>query len=148
MVLMVGGSFQGKTRAALGLWRRINGEKNCTVFEGKKAGEKGKTDREEFFREVSSADVVLHLESLFRFLMEQEEQPEEWGRRFLERIRKLEETDGKVRVMTADEIGCGIVPLDPFEREYRERAGRFCQRAAAQAQEVYRVLCGLEMRIK
>ena len=59
-----------------------------------------------------------------------------------------EKAEGRERVLTADEIGCGIVPLEPFERDYREREGRFCQRTAAQAREVYRILCGLEMRLK
>lgn len=50
--------------------------------------------------------------------------------------------------MTADEIGCGIVPMEAFERGYRETDGRICQRIAAYSEEVHRVICGLGMRIK
>ena len=50
--------------------------------------------------------------------------------------------------MTADEIGCGIVPIEAFERDYRETDGRVCQRIAAYSEEVHRVICGLGMRIK
>ena len=50
--------------------------------------------------------------------------------------------------VTADEIGCGIVPMEAFERDYRETDGRICQRIAAYSEEVHRVICGLGMRIK
>ena len=50
--------------------------------------------------------------------------------------------------VTADEIGCGIVPMEAFERGYRETDGRICQRIAAYSEEVHRVICGLGMRIK
>ena len=30
------------------------------------------------------------------------------------------------RVLVTDEIGCGIVPADAFERLYREETGRLC----------------------
>ena len=30
------------------------------------------------------------------------------------------------RILVTDEIGYGIVPIDPFEREYREETGRIC----------------------
>lgn len=45
--------------------------------------------------------------------------------------------------VTADEIGCGIVPMEAFERGYRETDGRICQRIAAYSEEVHRVICGL-----
>ena len=52
------------------------------------------------------------------------------------------------RVLVTNEIGYGIVPLDPFEREYREETGRICCLLAAEAKEVWRVSCGLGQRIK
>ena len=51
-------------------------------------------------------------------------------------------------VIVTDEIGYGIVPADPFERMYREITGRVCTKLAAGAEEVYRVICGVGMRIK
>lgn len=51
-------------------------------------------------------------------------------------------------VITADEIGCGIVPADAFEREYREVDGRICQQIAAASDAVFRVVCGIGTRIK
>lgn len=47
-----------------------------------------------------------------------------------------------------DEIGNGIVPIDRFEREYREKAGIFGCYIAGEADEVVRVICGIGNRIK
>lgn len=52
------------------------------------------------------------------------------------------------KILITDEIGCGIVPVDPFERMYREETGRICCRIAAGSKEVWRVCCGLGQRIK
>ena len=46
-------------------------------------------------------------------------------------------------VLVANELGCGIVPMDPFERQFREAFGRLCCRLAQEAKEVHRVICGL-----
>ena len=51
-------------------------------------------------------------------------------------------------VIISDEIGNGIVPMDPFERVYRERTGRILCNLAANAEEVERVICGIPQKIK
>ncbi|MBO4776440.1 MAG: bifunctional adenosylcobinamide kinase/adenosylcobinamide-phosphate guanylyltransferase [Lachnospiraceae bacterium] len=51
-------------------------------------------------------------------------------------------------VIICDEIGNGIVPMDPFERVYRERTGRILTDAAKEAEEVWRVICAIGQRIK
>ncbi|SFR66940.1 bifunctional adenosylcobinamide kinase/adenosylcobinamide-phosphate guanylyltransferase [[Clostridium] aminophilum] len=51
--------------------------------------------------------------------------------------------DPRVRVITADEIGCGVVPMSRREREYRDTYGRICQKIAKQADTVIRVVCGI-----
>lgn len=51
-------------------------------------------------------------------------------------------------ILITREIGCGIVPMDAFERRYREAHGRMCCRLAARAERVYRVSCGLAQCIK
>ena len=51
-------------------------------------------------------------------------------------------------VVTVAEVGCGLVPMDAFEREYRETVGRSSCGLAAQAGEVYRITCGIAVRIK
>ena len=51
-------------------------------------------------------------------------------------------------VIVTDEIGCGIVPMDPFQREVREQTGRVCTALAGKARRVHRVICGIGTVIK
>lgn len=51
-------------------------------------------------------------------------------------------------IIVSDEIGNGIVPMDAFEREYRERTGRLLIELAKQAESVERVICGIGQKIK
>lgn len=46
-------------------------------------------------------------------------------------------------VVTASETGCGVVPMDPEERQQREAAGRLACLLAARAKAVVRVFCGI-----
>jgi adenosylcobinamide kinase/adenosylcobinamide-phosphate guanylyltransferase len=59
----------------------------------------------------------------------------------------LSQGDGQLVIIT-DEIGCGVVPMDPWERAYRETDGRVNCYLAEHAESVYRVLAGIEMKIK
>lgn len=51
-------------------------------------------------------------------------------------------------VVTANEVGCGVTPIDREERAYREAAGRALCVLAQRSQQVTRVVCGIGMRIK
>ena len=51
-------------------------------------------------------------------------------------------------VIICDEVGCGVTPLDRADRAWRERVGRICCALAQKADAVYRVHCGLEVRLK
>lgn len=51
-------------------------------------------------------------------------------------------------IVTVNELGCGIVPMDPFDREWREVTGRISCMLAERAEEVYRVTCGIAVRIR
>ena len=50
-------------------------------------------------------------------------------------------------VIISDEIGYGLVPIDAFERKYREEAGRVNCFFARKAEQVIRVVCGIGTRI-
>lgn len=62
----------------------------------------------------------------------------------------IEELLGKSRnvVIVMDEVGAGVVPVERSDREYREAVGRAGQLLAKEAEEVYRVICGIGVRIK
>ena len=51
-------------------------------------------------------------------------------------------------VILCDEVGCGVVPVDPTERAWREEVGRLCCDLAKKAQRVERIFCGLSMVLK
>ena len=51
-------------------------------------------------------------------------------------------------VITCDEIGCGIVPIDKTDRLWREMSGDACQYLALRAAKVCRVVCGIPMALK
>lgn len=52
------------------------------------------------------------------------------------------------QAVICDEVGCGVTPVDPWQRLAREQTGRLCAALAAQAQKVVRVCCGLPAVIK
>ena len=51
-------------------------------------------------------------------------------------------------VVICDEVGCGVVPMDRADREWRERVGRTCCYLAERAERVIRVYCGIPMVLK
>ncbi len=54
----------------------------------------------------------------------------------------------KKEIVICNEVGSGVVPIDRGERGRQEAVGRLCTRLAARAEAVYRVQCGLGMRLK
>lgn len=52
------------------------------------------------------------------------------------------------QVVISDEIGCGIVPLDIEDRQWREITGRCLCALAKKSSRVYRVHCGIATILK
>ena len=50
--------------------------------------------------------------------------------------------------VTCDEVGCGVVPLDRADEDYREAVGRLCCAIAEEADAVVRVMAGVPQWIK
>ena len=51
-------------------------------------------------------------------------------------------------VLICRDIFCGVVPLEPEARQWRQVTGRLCQYLAGEARQVSRIFCGLEQRLK
>ena len=51
-------------------------------------------------------------------------------------------------ILICREVGCGVVPLDKTQRDWRERVGRTCCDLAEKADTVVRVFCGIGQVIK
>ena len=48
-------------------------------------------------------------------------------------------------VVVTTELGCGVVPMEAFDRNYRESCGRLCTKLAENSKRVHRVICGIGM---
>ncbi len=120
MILIVGGAFQGKGRIARAMADSGDAE----------GGER---------------PVILSFhEQVRRYLEEHPEAAEIQIRAFAARAA---ETCPEA-VVTMDEVGCGVVPVDKEERQYPEAVGAAGQELAARAEKVYRVTAGIPVRIK
>jgi len=126
MILIVGGSCQGKAEYA----RRLA----VKEMDGQTAD--GSADS---WSQVLNRSYLLNFHGFIRQVMEAGLNPDAF----------TEQVCGKEpRIVTLDEVGCGIVPMEKKERDYREAVGRAGQILAAQADEVYRIICGIPVRIK
>lgn len=54
----------------------------------------------------------------------------------------------KDAVLLCEDISCGVVPVTPIHRAWREGVGRVCTKLAREADQVIRVFCGIGSRIK
>ncbi|MCM1134037.1 MAG: bifunctional adenosylcobinamide kinase/adenosylcobinamide-phosphate guanylyltransferase [Clostridium sp.] len=126
MKLIIGGYAQGKLKYVLEQY----GLKDCRVWDGElpKEEENGKTA------------VMNHFHNWVKSRLLSGGRPEEEIRVFLEKHPDC--------VIICDEIGNGIVPVEAFERQYRERTGRILIELAKKAEEVVRVICGIGQKIK
>ncbi len=126
MKMVIGGAFQGKTDYA---------------------SQKFNIAEEDWIDGHScSKHEILHAKGVHHF--------HEFIRRSLQNGDELESfADELIRknpdiIIVTNELGCGVVPLDAFERTYRERDGRICGELAAFSDEVDRVICGIGTVIK
>ena len=51
-------------------------------------------------------------------------------------------------ILICTDLSSGVVPVDPVERRWRHSTGQLCQYLAGQANQVSRIFCGLEQRLK
>ena len=63
-------------------------------------------------------------------------------------LEALAQDLARYEVVIATEIGGGVVPVDPAQRQAREDAGRLSCLLALRAQRVIRVVCGLPQALK
>lgn len=90
--------------------------------------------------ELIKADVIYGLHDIIKKLLSDGKDP------LMEVLRHTE--DNPHTIYICDEVGCGVVPVDPDERQWRESVGRVCVEIASRADRVERVFCGLAMTLK
>lgn len=126
MELVIGGTGQGKKAYVL---QRLNGTA-MQVWDGELPEE----------NEMDQMIVIDHLHLWVRKRLEAHGEPEKELEAWL--------ASHKNTVLISDEVGNGIVPVDAFERAYRERTGRILVSLAGRAEQVVRVFCGIGQRLK
>lgn len=124
MRIITGGAFQGK---------RAFAEK---LYPGVEWTDGGRCALDE----IRTCRAVYGFHEFVKRWLEQGKNWEELASLMLEENRDL--------ILICDEIGCGLVPVDAFEREYRESTGKVMNALAVQAERVDRVVCGIGRRIK
>ena len=122
--IIIGGAFQGKAQYATKIYPglKLTDGFNCPLDE------------------IENCVAVNEFHSFTRrWLLEG---------RTKEALLTTLENNRSLQLLISDEIGYGLVPIDDFEREYREFHGRVMTELAEQADCVERVVCGIPQRIK
>lgn len=124
MHFIFGGRFMGKLDYALSLLP------NPTVCDlSKESGV-----------EAFGADILTGVHLLVRQLMLEGGKPLEYFQANMPRLSGS--------ILIGDEVGSGIVPVDAFEREWRDEVGRVYQLLGANASDVTRMWAGIPQRLK
>ncbi len=124
MILVVGGAYQGKLAYAQEKYPDISWADGRTCSE----------------KDLQGCGGIHHFHAYVERLLKAGEQVRTLA-------GEIADTNPDI-VIVCDELGCGIVPADAFEREYREKTGRVCTELAVYADKVYRVVCGIGQLIK
>lgn len=123
MMLIIGGSYEGKTEyaEAIGI---------SDICDGETAG----------FEEIKKHKCVKNYQMLVKRQLEAGLDP-------LNEAEKLFDECPDI-VIISTEIGCGIVPIEKSERIWRETVGKVCCFIAAKSEKVVRISCGIASAIK
>lgn len=151
MKLITGGAWQGQEVFAEELYRKNKKEHGtgsvCRIADGTDASPE----------EMKQADIVTHLHLWIKRMIREQCRKED-GKDILPDDGKMQElvlqslkeiwNSNPELILTVQELGCGVVPIDALDRKWREITGRVCCQIAAEAEDVYRMTCGISMKIK
>lgn len=125
MVLIFGGAYQGKLDFAM---KKFN-IKDTDIF----------TCTEDSFPDFSKK-IIDRAELFFLKCVKDGIEPRDI---LCENINMLQD-----KIVIARDISQGIVPIDSVQRAWREASGWAMMYLAGEAEEVYRVFCGLSEKLK
>lgn len=124
MQLYIGGAFQGKKE----YMKRMTGLSDADILEDASVSD------------TKAYRAIDHYHLRIRKQLENGKDP-------VQELEKLLLEQPQI-ILLCDEVGMGIVPIEKTDREYREAVGRTMCAAAAKAEAVYRILCGIGQKIK
>lgn len=138
MILITGGAYQGKLEFARSIYEKTE----PMIAEGEKAD----------FEELKQADIIARFHLYIRRCMEEnrtENSNEENNleAEIEEQVKELLQENPNV-ILEITQLGCGVVPIDAFDRSYREKVGRIGCMLASQAKQVWMVNAGIGIRLK
>lgn len=125
MKMVIGGAFQGKHSYA---------ERTFGIQEGWADGLTCSLE------DIYTCRGMKHFHEYVKMLVREKKDYQEF-------VKELFEKNPDI-CLVVNEIGYGVVPMDRFDREYRETVGRICEQLAAGSEEVHRVMCGIGTVIK
>lgn len=126
MIYIIGGSDQGKTDFAR-VQFDLDEASSFVCTEETRAIDFGKK-------------LITHIERFALGCVRRGEEPKEYWMAHAD--------DWKDSILVADDVSCGIVPIDETLRAWREATGRANNYLAGQSDEAWRVFCGLGQRLK
>jgi adenosylcobinamide kinase/adenosylcobinamide-phosphate guanylyltransferase len=126
MKMIIGGAFQGKTLYASTL----------TGIMKEQMADGATCELDMIFK----TPLIYHFHEYVKRLIQMEQFSFDLPKQLMEKNPNL--------VIVSNELGYGVVPIDAFDRKYRETTGRICCMLAEQSDEVHRVICGLGQKIK
>jgi adenosyl cobinamide kinase/adenosyl cobinamide phosphate guanylyltransferase len=126
MTLIFGGAYQGKLSYALERFNLTqddvflcNNDDTC-LPENKK--------------------IIYEIDKWILALLKKDIDVGQAMRRFIE--------NNKNAIVICNDISCGVVPVDPLLRKWREAAGRALAALSRESEEVVRLFCAIPTRIK
>ena len=142
MILITGGAYQGKLEFAKSICEKTE----PMIAEGEKAD----------FEELKQADIIAQFHLYIRRCMEENRTENgneennleaETEIEIEEQVKELLQENPNV-ILEITQLGCGVVPIDAFDRSYREKVGRIGCMLASQAKQVWMVNAGIGIRLK
>lgn len=126
MKLIIGGKYQGKLEYGIESNKlNMTDVFNCT---------------EESIQIDENMKIINNFQNLILALVKENIDPTAY---IEDRYRMLDD-----KIVICDDLSCGVVPIDPVLRSWREAVGRSLVFLANKSDEVTRVFCGLPMRLK
>lgn len=136
MRLYIGGFGQGKLEYVLEQYKEVEN----LVLDGAELGNARETGQMLCGKYEGKQVILNHFHLWVKKLLEEQKEVKKEAEALLENIPGI--------VIISDEIGNGIVPVEPFERKYRDCTGEILIDLAKKAERVERILCGLGQVLK
>jgi adenosylcobinamide kinase / adenosylcobinamide-phosphate guanylyltransferase len=126
MILIFGGAYQGKLAYALERFSLTQDD----VF----------LCNDDDDRLPENKMIIYEIDKWILALLKKDIDVEQAMRRFIE--------NNKNAIVICNDISCGVVPVDPLLRKWREAAGRVLAALSRESDEVVRLFCAIPTRIK